>query len=77
MAVAAGASLVDPGPVLTRLIAEQSAEGCGADHTLGRLAGTLPLSRPGGVVQPYGVKIGAPGLDAGATPTCRSSSPIA
>ena len=64
MAVAAGASLVDPGPVLCGLIAEQAAQGCGADHPLGRLAGTLPLSRPGGVVQPFGVKIGAPGLDA-------------
>ena len=64
MAAAAGTSLVDPGPVLTRLVAEQSAQSCDADRTLGRLAGTLPLSRPGGVVQPYGVKIGAPGLDA-------------
>ena len=64
MAATAGASLVDPGPVLARLVAQQSAQGCGADHPLERLAGTLPLSRPGGVVQPYGVKIGAPGLDA-------------
>src|ERR1700754_2717834 len=64
MAATAGAPLVDPGPVLARLIAEQSGEGCDADHPLGRLAGTLPLSRPGGVVQPYGVNIGAPGLDA-------------
>ena len=64
MAATAGVSLVDPGPVLTRLIAEQSAQGCGAEHALGRLVGTLPLSRPDGVVQPYGVKIGRPGLDA-------------
>ena len=64
MAATAAASLVDPGPALTRLIAEQSAQGCGADHALGRLVGTLPLSRPGGVVQPYGVKIGGRGLDA-------------
>ena len=64
MAATAGASLVDPGPVLARLIAEQSAQGCGAEHALGRLVGTLPLSRPDGVVQPYGVKIGRPGLDA-------------
>src|SRR3954470_2134916 len=64
MAVTAGASLVDPGPALTRLIADQSAQGCGADQALGRLVGTLPLSRFGGVVQPYGVKIGGRGLDA-------------
>ena len=64
MAATAAASLVDPGPALTRLIAEQSAQGCDADHALGRLVGTLPLSRPGGVVQPYGVKIGGRGLDA-------------
>lgn len=64
MAATAGASLVDPGPALTRLIAEQSDHGCGADQALGRLVGTLPLSRSGGVVQPYGVKIGGRGLDA-------------
>lgn len=64
IAATAGASLVDPGPALTRLIAEQSAQGCGVDEALGRLVGTLPLSRPGGVVQPFGVKIGGPGLDA-------------
>jgi DMSO/TMAO reductase YedYZ molybdopterin-dependent catalytic subunit len=64
MAAAAGASLVDPGQALTRLIGEQSAQGCGADQALGRLVGTLPLSRSGGVVQPYGVKIGGRGLDA-------------
>src|SRR5881394_2614220 len=52
MAAAAGASLVDPGPALTRLIAEQSDQGCGADQAVGRLVGTLPLSRTGGVVQP-------------------------
>ena len=64
MAATVGASLVDPGPALTRLIAAQSAQGCGADQALGRLVGTLPLSRSGGVVQPYGVKIGGRGLDA-------------
>src|SRR3954464_3960071 len=64
MAVTAGASLVDPGPALTRLVTEQSDHGCGADQALGRLVGTLPLSRSGGVVQPYGVKIGGRGLDA-------------
>jgi DMSO/TMAO reductase YedYZ molybdopterin-dependent catalytic subunit len=64
MAATAGVSVVDPGPVLTRLIAGQSAQGCGAGHALGRLVGTLPLSRPDGVVQPYGIKIGRPGLDA-------------
>jgi len=63
MAATAGASLADPGPVLTRLIGEQYARGCGADQALGRLVGMLPLSRPGGVVQPFGVKIGGRGLD--------------
>src|SRR5262245_36793902 len=64
MAALAGASVVDLGPALTRLIAEQSDQSCSADQALGRLVGTLPLSRPDGVVQPFGVKIGAPGLDA-------------
>src|SRR5690349_8673924 len=64
MAATAAASLVDPGPALTRLIAEQSAPGCDPDRALGRLVGTLPLSRPDGVLQPYGVKIGGRGLDA-------------
>ena len=32
--------------------------------TWGELVGTLPLSRPDGVVQPFGVKGGGPGLDA-------------
>jgi DMSO/TMAO reductase YedYZ molybdopterin-dependent catalytic subunit len=64
IAAAAGSSLVDPGPVLARLIAGHDAQACGADPGPGRLVGTLPLSRPGGVVQPFGVKIGGEGLDA-------------
>ena len=38
-------------------------ERCGS-ATWGELAGTLPLSRPDGVVQSFGVKQGGPGLDA-------------
>ena len=64
IAATAGAALFDPGPVLARLIAEQSTHPCGDVPALGRLVGTLPLSRAGGLVQPFGVKIGGPGLDA-------------
>ena len=63
MAAAAGASLVDPGPVLAGII-EQTAQSCEDPHALGQLVATLPLSRAGGLVQPFGVKIGGPGLDA-------------
>src|SRR5262245_22000827 len=35
-----------------------------ADPAAGTLIGTLPLSRPGAPVQPYGVKFGGRGLDA-------------
>ena len=63
MAAAAGASLFDPGPALAGII-EQTAQSCEDPHALGQLVETLPLSRAGGLVQPFGVKIGGPGLDA-------------
>jgi DMSO/TMAO reductase YedYZ molybdopterin-dependent catalytic subunit len=63
IAATAGAALFDPGPVLGRLLAEQS-RSCVDDRPLGRLVSTLALSRAGGLVQPFGVKIGGPGLDA-------------
>ena len=63
MAAAAGASLLDPGPVLAGIIG-QTAQSCGDPDALGQLVASLPLSRPGGLVQPFGVKIGGPGLDA-------------
>ncbi|MEP6914257.1 MAG: molybdopterin-dependent oxidoreductase [Acidobacteriota bacterium] len=64
LTAAAGASLFDPGAVLARCLDEQAAHACGDGGAAGRLVGTLPLSRPGAPVQPFGVKIGAPGLDA-------------
>jgi DMSO/TMAO reductase YedYZ molybdopterin-dependent catalytic subunit len=63
MAATAGASLFEPGPVLARII-DQTTHSCEDPGALGRLVATLPLSRAGGLVQPFGVKIGGPGLDA-------------
>ena len=63
LAASAGAAAFDSGPVLARLIAE-TGQGCGDERPLSRLVGSLPLSRPDGLVQPFGVKIGRPGLDA-------------
>jgi DMSO/TMAO reductase YedYZ molybdopterin-dependent catalytic subunit len=63
MAAAAGASLLEPGPVITRIV-EQTTQSCEDPRALGRLVATLPLSRAGGMVQPFGIKIGGPGLDA-------------
>jgi DMSO/TMAO reductase YedYZ molybdopterin-dependent catalytic subunit len=63
IAATAGASLLDRGPVLARFL-EQSAQSCEDQRALGQLVATLPLSRAGGLVQPFGVKIGGPGLDA-------------
>ena len=62
MAATAAATLLDPGSVLGRLLTEQSRP-CVDDPPLGRLVSTLPLSRPDGLVQPFGVKIGGSGLD--------------
>jgi DMSO/TMAO reductase YedYZ molybdopterin-dependent catalytic subunit len=46
---------------LERLAAQQP---CSGDAAAGTLIGTLPLSRPGAPVQPFGVKFGGTGLDA-------------
>ncbi len=65
LAAAAGTALLDPGPALARLIAAaQGTRPCGTEPAQGRLLATLPLSRRGGLDQPFGVKIGGPGLDA-------------
>jgi DMSO/TMAO reductase YedYZ molybdopterin-dependent catalytic subunit len=60
MAATTGASLIDHVPVLARIITQA----CGDERAQGDLVATLPLSRAGGLVQPFGVKIGGPGLDA-------------
>jgi DMSO/TMAO reductase YedYZ molybdopterin-dependent catalytic subunit len=59
LAAAGTAAFVDPGPVLARVLDRQA---CAPD-TWGPLLGTLPLSRTGAQVQPFGVKLGS-GLDA-------------
>ena len=60
MVATTGASLIDHVPVLARIITQA----CGDERAQGDLVATLPLSRAGGLVQPFGVKIGGPGLDA-------------
>ena len=61
LAATGAATLVDPGPVLARLVAQQP---CADPATAGTLLGTLPLFRAGAPVQPFGVKFGGAGLDA-------------
>jgi DMSO/TMAO reductase YedYZ molybdopterin-dependent catalytic subunit len=61
LAAAGAFTLVDPRPVLSQLAVDQPCAGPRAPDTL---LGTLPLSRPGAPVQPFGVKLGGPGLDA-------------
>ena len=46
---------------LDRLAAQQP---CADGAAAGTLIGTLPLSRDDGVIQPFAVKFGGPGLDA-------------
>jgi len=60
LAAAGAFTLLDHGPVLAQLAADQPCAGPGAADTL---LGTVPLSRPGARVQPFGVKLGGPGLD--------------
>ncbi len=48
-------------PVLDAVAAQLP---CADPATAGTLIATLPLSRADGVVQPFGVKFGGPGLDA-------------
>jgi len=57
-AAATAAVLFDPSGLMASID-----ERC-ANATWGDLVGMLPLSRPDGVVQPFGVKQGGPGLDA-------------
>lgn len=61
VAAAAAAAIVDPGPVLARLVIDAS---CVDPSSWGALVGTLPLFRGRSVPQPFGVKNGASGLDA-------------
>lgn len=58
--VAAGAAaLIGPRTILGRLVAQRC-----PDSVWGPLVGTLPLSRPDGAEQPFGIKLGGRGLDA-------------
>lgn len=61
LAATGAATLVDAGPILARLVAQQP---CAGPATAGTLLGTLPLFRDGWPVQPFGVKFGGAGLDA-------------
>jgi DMSO/TMAO reductase YedYZ molybdopterin-dependent catalytic subunit len=61
MAAAGASTLIDPGTVLARLAASQP---CAVAGDASMLLGTLPLFRSVAQVQPFGVKIGGPGLDA-------------
>ncbi len=61
LAATGAATLVDLGPVLARVAAQQP---CADPATPGTLLGTLPLTRAGFPVQPFGVKFGGAGLHA-------------
>jgi DMSO/TMAO reductase YedYZ molybdopterin-dependent catalytic subunit len=61
IAAAGAATLVEPPAVLATLVAQQP---CADPTAAGTLIDTLPLSRSGAPVQPYGVKFGGRGLDA-------------
>jgi sulfane dehydrogenase subunit SoxC len=58
-AAAGSAAVID-----LRSILELSRQDRCANQAWGQLLGTLPLSRPDGVEQPFGVKLGGTGLDA-------------
>jgi DMSO/TMAO reductase YedYZ molybdopterin-dependent catalytic subunit len=58
-AAVGAAALIEPRTVLERLIEQRC-----TDAAWGPLVGTLGLSRPDGAEQPFGVKLGGPGLDA-------------
>src|SRR4029079_19102235 len=60
LAAAGAATLVDPGPGLARFL---QTEECSPEKW-GPLLGTVPLFRTGAPAQPFGVKLGGPGLDA-------------
>jgi DMSO/TMAO reductase YedYZ molybdopterin-dependent catalytic subunit len=59
LAAAGAAALIDPRTILQRLVEQRC-----ADAAWGPLVGTLALSRPDGAEQPFGMKLGGPGLDA-------------
>jgi DMSO/TMAO reductase YedYZ molybdopterin-dependent catalytic subunit len=61
LAAAGAATVADPGPVLGRLIEDTP---CNDPSTAGTLVGTVPLTRSGAPMQPFGVKFGGWGLDA-------------
>src|SRR5574339_427438 len=61
LAAAAAAAVVDPGPVIERLLQERD---CAAAEPMGTFLGTVPLFRTGAPVQPFGLKLGGRGLDA-------------
>jgi DMSO/TMAO reductase YedYZ molybdopterin-dependent catalytic subunit len=61
LASAGGATLIDPGLVLARLLQDHD---CAAAEPLETLLGTVPLFRTGAPAQPFGIKLGGPGLDA-------------
>jgi len=59
--IASASAAFITGPLRETLAAAQP---CFDPATAGTLIGTVPLSRPDGVVQPFGVKFGGRGLDA-------------
>jgi DMSO/TMAO reductase YedYZ molybdopterin-dependent catalytic subunit len=61
IAAAGAATFIEPTAVLAKLAAQLP---CANPATTGTLVGTLPLSRAGAPMQPYGVKFGGRGLDA-------------
>ncbi len=61
LAASSAASVAGTCPVLARLAAIQP---CADAAAAGTLLGTLPLTRAGAPVQPFGVKFGGRGLDA-------------
>jgi DMSO/TMAO reductase YedYZ molybdopterin-dependent catalytic subunit len=61
LAAASAGVMINPGSVLTRLLQERN---CGATEPVGTLLATVALFRTGAPAQPFGVKIGGPGLDA-------------
>lgn len=64
VAAVAAAIGVDPARAVRHAVAAQTDVPCAGGDALGELVGTLPLSRPDGIVQPLGIKLGGPGLDA-------------
>jgi DMSO/TMAO reductase YedYZ molybdopterin-dependent catalytic subunit len=61
IAAAGAATFIEPTALLSQLAAQ---EPCSDPAMAGTIIATLPLSRAGAPVQPYGVKFGGTGLDA-------------